>query len=329
MRPQAVLNYPWAATTMTFVLAACSANDGGSVIGTAGDGGAAGAAADAGLDMFVPSDGGSFADVGVSEGGMNPACAAGTDSIYAVDKDNVLYRFDPEEPTVAAFTVVGPLGCEPGGPTPYDMTVARDGFAHVLYGSYSAFSKKAFTFRVNIGDGACDGFSWVKTGTADFWMFSMGFVSDAPGSSTETLYLVDNGATPARLAYVAKDTGDIVPVGTLPSEGDFLGTGDAELWGFFPGVEPPAVMRIDKNDGAVLETIPVQGLPPLGGGGWAYAFAFWGGSFYIFYVIDGTDSSTNVWKLEMDGTLTLHLPNTGLRIVGAGVSTCAPVDVPK
>jgi hypothetical protein len=27
----------------------------------------------------------------------------------------------------------------------------------------------------------------------------------------------------------------------------------------------------------------------------------------------------------MDGTLTVYIPDTGLRIVGAGVSTCAPV----
>ncbi len=61
----------------------------------------------------------------------------------------------------------------------------------------------------------------------------------------------------------------------------------------------------------------------------AYAFAFWGGSFYIFYLIDDLDSSTNVWKLDMDGTLTLHIADTGLRIVGAGVSTSVPVEASK
>jgi hypothetical protein len=266
--------------------------------------------------------------VAPSEGGL-PSCAAGTDSIYAVDKANVLYRFKPTEPSMAAFSAVGPLGCEPGGPTPYDMSVARDGFAHVLYGSYNGLTPKAFTFRVDISSAACDGFSWVQTGSSDFWMFSMGFVADAPGASTETLYVVDNDKTPSRLGYVDKTTGAMVQVGTLPGEADFLGTGDGELWGFFPSLNPPAVLRIDKANGATLQTIPIQGLPPVGGGGWAYAFAFWGGSFYIFYVVDDIDTSTNVWKLDMDGTLTLHLANTGLRIVGAGVSTCVPLEAPK
>ena len=38
------------------------------------------------------------------------------------------------------------------------------------------------------------------------------------------------------------------------------------------------------------------------------------------------DASTNVYKLETDdGSTTLVVPNSGYRIVGAGVSTCAPV----
>ncbi len=313
---------------MLLFLAACSPAQGGMLIGAGGAGGDEDSGAAEADSLLPPSEGGSFVDVGVSEGGA-PTCAAGTESIYAVDKDNFLYRFDPTKPSIDAFSAVGPLGCDPQGPTPYDMSVARDGFAHVLYGSYGAFSKKAFTFRVDIQNAACDGFSWVQTGTADFWMFSMGFVSDAPGGTEETLYLVDNGATPSRLAYVDKTTGQIVVVGTLPGEGDFLGTGDAQLWGFFPELTPPAVMRIDKSNGSVLEEIPIEGLPPIGGGGWAYAFAFWGGSFYIFYAVDDIDTSTNVWKLDMDGTLTKHLADTGLRIVGAGVSTCAPVETPK
>ena len=40
------------------------------------------------------------------------------------------------------------------------------------------------------------------------------------------------------------------------------------------------------------------------------------------------DVSTNIWKLEMDdGTVTNVMPNIGYAIVGAGVSTCAPVTI--
>jgi len=55
---------------------------------------------------------------------------------------------------------------------------------------------------------------------------------------------------------------------------------------------------------------------------WAgsYAFAMYQNVFYIFY---GYGSSTNVYRLTKAGKLTTHMTNTGLNIVGAGVSTCA------
>jgi hypothetical protein len=54
----------------------------------------------------------------------------------------------------------------------------------------------------------------------------------------------------------------------------------------------------------------------------AYAFAFWGGDFYVF---TGTEGTTTVTKWDpAAGTESFHatLPAT---IVGAGVSTCAPL----
>jgi len=62
----------------------------------------------------------------------------------------------------------------------------------------------------------------------------------------------------------------------------------------------------------------VQGNPS------AWAFAFWGGDFYIFLKRD-TDNSTNVWHLTAAGQVSKALNDTGRTIVGAGVSTCAPL----
>lgn len=308
-------------------LLACSPADGDQILGSGDTAGSAGTGGN------PPSSGGNAGGPTFDSGPLQdveqlPSCAALTEDIYLIDRDNVLYRYDPTNQTPSALVPVGPLGCKPNGPTPYDMSVARDGVAHVLYGSYG-MSTTAYTFRVNIANAACDGFSWVQTGSSEFWMFSMGFVADSPGASTETMYVIDNDVTPSRLGYVDKDTGFIVPMGTLPSQSDFLGTGDGELWGFFPEETPPAILRVDKSTGAIAASIPLPGLTPIGNSSGAYAFAFWGGSFYIFYVIDDIDDSTNVWKVEMDGTLSLHLANTGKRIVGAGVSTCVPVKPPK
>jgi hypothetical protein len=59
----------------------------------------------------------------------------------------------------------------------------------------------------------------------------------------------------------------------------------------------------------------------------AWAFAFWGGDYYIFLEGDADFSGTNVWKMTSTGTVTKYIPDTGMRIVGAGVSTCAPLSI--
>ena len=59
------------------------------------------------------------------------------------------------------------------------------------------------------------------------------------------------------------------------------------------------------------------------GGEWA--FAYFGHAFYIFYSVQPRDTSTNVYRLDYDGTVTVRTPDTGMHIVGAGVSTCAQI----
>jgi len=90
---------------------------------------------------------------------------------------------------------------------------------------------------------------------------------------------------------------------------------------------PPAVARIDKSTGHVADAADYFELPQLSSNAEAWAFAFWGGYFYIFYKTF-TDASTNVYQLDPDsGNLDTYAASTGMRIVGAGVSTCAPVVV--
>jgi hypothetical protein len=66
-------------------------------------------------------------------------------------------------------------------------------------------------------------------------------------------------------------------------------------------------------------------LPQLLGNPSAWAFAFWGGDFWVFLQRD-TDPSTSVYHVNgTTGSMTTALSNTSRTIVGAGVSTCAPV----
>ncbi|MBK9033537.1 MAG: hypothetical protein IPL61_20110 [Myxococcales bacterium] len=55
----------------------------------------------------------------------------------------------------------------------------------------------------------------------------------------------------------------------------------------------------------------------------SYAFAHWGGVFYVFTTADGTSSVHAVhMKTGAQEEVATDLP---MRIVGAGVSTCAPL----
>jgi hypothetical protein len=53
----------------------------------------------------------------------------------------------------------------------------------------------------------------------------------------------------------------------------------------------------------------------------SFAFAAWGGLFYIFYAY-GDSASTTVYRVTPQGEVTTFLPDTGLDIVGAGVAVC-------
>jgi hypothetical protein len=105
---------------------------------------------------------------------------------------------------------------------------------------------------------------------------------------------------------------------------ELTGTGDAKLWAFYPDTSPPLVAQLDKSTGTELSRLP---LPALAGMPTAWAFAFWGGDFWIF-LERGTDPSTSVYRVRgQDGSFSTAIANTGRSIVGAGVSTCAPIVV--
>ena len=75
----------------------------------------------------------------------------------------------------------------------------------------------------------------------------------------------------------------------------------------------------------MLETFDLEALPS--GAAQAWAWAFWGARYYIF--LQGQlDTSTQVYRFDpATGATERLVPNTGRRIVGAGVSTCAPTEL--
>ena len=99
-------------------------------------------------------------------------------------------------------------------------------------------------------------------------------------------------------------------------------TGDGQSWGVTPSyfigtVATPALLQIDPKSGVMLKAYAYDSVPGFS----SWAMKFWGGSFWIF-----ADSSGYRTRREAPSKPELmgRYPR-GNGIVGAGVSTCAPL----
>jgi len=277
----------------------------------------------------------------ICEGGActRDCTADGVDLIYVVDETYNLLSFDPRKLGTAddPFTLIGALSCPAsstpvpgwlGGVTPFSMSVDRTGIAWVLYTSGQIF-------HVQTSNAQCSATSFAPQQGGQWLLFGMGFVTDTAGGDTEKLYIGGGApeATPGGLFGVVDGTTLAVEtLGNLPNTGEyspeFTGTGAAELFGFFPGTSNAFVQQLDKATGAAVGSPMSMG--GLGGTVSAWAFAQWGGKFYIFVTTtDGLSTNSTVRVIDRqtgnyEGAILQNLPYT---IVGAGVSTCAPVVV--
>ena len=236
-------------------------------------------------------------------------CLARARVIYTIDEDNMLRAFDPKN---LKFVNIGFLMCPAGGASPFSMGVDHNAVAWVLYNNGEIF-------QVDTQTAACKPTAFVPN-QGDFDLFGMGFVADKKGVVTaEHLYVA--GLDNMQLGVMDTMNLAIKPVGPINGNPELTGTGGATLWAFFPDEAMPRVALIDKATGAEGTQFM---LGALAGTPSAWAFAFWGGDFWIFLRRLG-DNSTHVWRLESaNGKVTDVVPNTGFGIVGAGVSICAP-----
>lgn len=245
-------------------------------------------------------------------------CSDAAKLVYVVDSNNKFSKFDPATKT---FTDIGNLACPAmGGATPFSMGLDRDAVAWVLYSSGELF-------RVDTTNLDCTKSTWASSN--GLIQFGMGFSTNMQGGTEDTLF-VAGGTSPtggnSTLATLSTQTFTATNVGTVTGWPELTGTGNAELWGWFPsdalGFSTPRVEQIDKTNGAALKT---YNLPALKGAPTAWAFAFWGGDFWIF-LAKGTEANTTVYQIDgMTGMQKGTTPAPGRTIVGAGVSTCAPV----
>jgi hypothetical protein len=261
-------------------------------------------------------------------------CPEGTDLIYVVDSSYQLLSFDPRDDAFT-FNLLAYLNCPAGYAwpdwgggglgTPFSMSVDRAGFAWILY-----TSGEIFLVDTNNAE-SCAESSW-SPGTGGFELFGMGFVSDEPGSELETLYIAGGTAMEMQLhitgelAAIEPEAVSLTTVGNLtPSElgPELTGTGDAELFAYFPGNFESSVAKVSKTTG---QNEQAWAIPTLTGQTWAWAFAHWGGEFFIFVTYDdGWNSISQVRRFDRTtGLVDVAVESHPYRIVGAGVSTCAP-----
>lgn len=261
------------------------------------------------------TDGG---DSGSNVGSNQDGCSDAAKLVYVVDENYTLSQFDPMTKT---FTDLGRLSCPAGGgATPFSMGVDRNAVAWVLYSDGELF-------RVDTQSLACTATNWHSQ--SGLTQFGMGFSTDASGGDTDTLFVAGgatvSGASTSTLAKLDTSSMSATTVGTVTGWPELTGTGTAELWGWFPSDElgsgTPRVEKLDKTSGAAQTTFM---LPTLQGAPSAWAFAFWGGDFWVFLAKD-LDIATTVYQIDGTTGAVKGMTATGNRtIVGAGVSTCAP-----
>lgn len=307
-------------TILTIALAACSGSSNGSGFGTDGDGGASGR--DGGGTPPPPNDGGIqlLGDGGTPDGSTGCSGAA-SNFVYVIDGANALYKFDPPS---LAFTKIGTVDCT-GFATPYSMAVARDGTAYVVF-------TDGHLYKVDTSNAHCSSTPF-QPGQHNFLTFGMGYSTDAPGGTAETLYVSDSGmgsggpSNEQGLAKIDTTTFTLTPINAydkVTARAEMTGTGDARLFGAFEG-SPYVVAEIEKSDAKILSQAPQNAInyaPDSSN----FAFAFWGGDFWLFV---GPGTSTDVFQYRPSTGTTNKVKSVNFEIVGAGVSTCAPTTPPK
>ncbi len=245
---------------------------------------------------------GAFADVSNPPAPPLPECAEETRQIYVVATDRALYRFYPEK---LEFKRVGTLDCPTGAGT-FSMAIDRRGTAWVEF-------TDGRLFAVDTRDATCKPTAF-QSGQTGFTTFGMGYANNDDDAG-ETLY-----ASGAGLAAIDTTTFQLKFLGSLALGRTELTGKDKELYAFSVG--SGVVAKLNKTTAATEASYRTSAIDDSA----AFAFAHWGGDFWIF--TGTTTSKVTRYSPSTDESID-KVANTGMLIVGAGSSTCAPTTAPK
>jgi hypothetical protein len=276
------------------------------LIACANEGGSSGfiensAAPDAG----PPQAEGTFSEAGAGDPdpSMLQECTEETQQIYVLGTDKSLYRFYPAK---LEFVRVGTLGCATAAGT-FSMAIDRRGIAWVEFMDGSIFA-------VDTTDASCKPTTFVS-GQKGFENFGMGFAKNEGEEKGETLWVSGDG-----LAALDTKTFQLAFKGSLTYGRTELTSIDTELYAY--SIESGVIAALDKTNGNTKSTYRTSAIDPYGG----FAFAHWGGDFWVF--TGHTTSKVTRYRPTTDESVVV-VPDTGMLIVGAGSSTCAPTKPPS
>jgi hypothetical protein len=256
---------------------------------------------------------------GCRSGACIDSCATqGAELVYVVDNERDLLSFDPTRLDGEPLHVIAKLACPGTDSHPFSMAVDRGGIAWVLY-------QDGQLYRVSIVDGHCAAAPMSNAGGPA--LFGMGFTHQGSGSDDEALYTVHDGAGAFGVLDTASEPAVWTTRGTTRTSSkpdmspDLTGTRDGELFGYFPSSSGPSeIQQLDLATGRPTGQELV--VPSTGGHANAWAFAHWGGVFYVFATYDHKSSIYAVHRKT--GTASVVRDRIPYEITGAGVSTCAP-----
>jgi len=200
------------------------------------------------------------------------------------------------------------------------MAVDRKGAAYVLFNDGQLN-------RVSTVTAACKATSFVPD-QQGFHLFGMGFATTQNGPE-EALFVAESnfGGLASKGLGAIDETSFALEFITpfskpLGNAVELTGTGDGRLFGLFIDSSQGDchIAEVDKETGAILSDKVLNfGATPS-----SFAFAFWGGDFYVFHA-EG-QGPTAVTRYRPSDDSLAQVASLPTHVVGVGVSTCAPQD---
>jgi hypothetical protein len=237
-------------------------------------------------------------------------CDAGAQFVLLLSAEREIYRFDP---LTLAVERLASVGCHPNLTS---MTVARSGIAYVS-------SSDGQLFSVVPESGECAALPF-DSSQLSFTRFGMGFVADDVPRG-ESLFIAQQLTEAHNISVIDLDSFELRLIGQfdppLPPL-ELTGSGDGRMFGFHvaSATAPARLIEIDKQTAALGAGVEI----PIGESYRGFDFAFWGGDFYLFVTLVGElDAAVLRYSPVESSVVTLgRIPPI---VIGAGVSTCAPL----